>query len=252
MSRWTIPENISDKTTGEAVNLYHSQFGWVIHPVERPAKGGKKPLTKGWKKLDPSFLTEELAKEYFNCDPPYNIGCVIRPPHAVIDLDSKQDDGESVIEWLNSRPELTSIPRERTGGGVHIHVRCDDLPVFKKAGGKPYEKALVTSLNEQVTAELYFDGLNLVLSPSTHKNGHTYRWEAFGDIPTVTWLELQEWFGFEEPAGCKVKTLVPTGDDYWRSYRGDLRTLDIFALFQKMGLGFELSLIHISEPTRPY
>ena len=240
MSRWTIPENISDKTTGETVNLYHSQFGWVIHPVERPAKGGKKPLTKGWKKLEPSFLTEELAKEYFNCHPPYNIGCVIRPPHVVIDLDSKQDDGESVIEWLNSRPELTSIPRERTGGGVHIHVRCDDLPVFKKAGGKPYEKALVASLNEQVTAELYFDGLNLVLSPSTHKNGHTYRWEAFGDIPTVTWLELQEWFGFEEPVGCKVKTLVPTGDDYWRSYRGDLRTLDIFALFQKMGLGFEL------------
>ena len=48
MNRWTIPENISDKTTGEAVNLYHSQFGWVIHPVERPTKG-KKPLTKGWK-----------------------------------------------------------------------------------------------------------------------------------------------------------------------------------------------------------
>ena len=79
--------------------------------------------------------------------------------------DSKKDDGESVLEWLSSQPELTSIPRERTGGGVHIHARCDDLPAFKKAGGKPYEKALVAPLNDQVTAELYFDGLNLVLSP---------------------------------------------------------------------------------------
>ena len=240
MNRWTIPDNISDKTIGEVVKLYHGGFGWVIHPVERPTKGGKKPLTKGWKKLEPGFLTEELAKEFFRCDPPYNIGCVVRPPHVIIDLDSKQDDGESVLEWLNSRPELVHIPRERTGGGVHIHVRCDDLPVFKKAGGKPYEKALVAPLNDQVTAELYFDGLNLVLSPSNHKNGHTYCWEVFGDIPTVTWLELQEWFGFEEPAGCKVKSVATIGDDYWRRYRGDLRTLDLVAVFQKLGLGCEL------------
>ena len=107
MNRWTIPGNISDKTIGEVVKLYHGGFGWVIHPVERPAKGGKKPLTRGWKKLEPSFLTEELAKEYFHCDPPYNIGCVIRPPHVVIDLDSKQDDGSSVLEWLNNGRCLT-------------------------------------------------------------------------------------------------------------------------------------------------
>ena len=49
MNRCTIPDNISDKTIGEVVKLYHGEFGWVIHPVERPAKGGKKPLTKGWK-----------------------------------------------------------------------------------------------------------------------------------------------------------------------------------------------------------
>ncbi|MGY9016056.1 MAG: hypothetical protein ACKVG9_12425, partial [Rhodospirillales bacterium] len=66
MNRWTIPDNISGKTIGEMVKLYHGGFGWVIHPVERPAKGGKKPLTKGWKKLEPSFLTEELTKEYFH------------------------------------------------------------------------------------------------------------------------------------------------------------------------------------------
>ena len=85
MNRWTIPGNLSDQSIAETVKLYHGGFGWVIHPVERPVKGGKKPLTKGWKKLEPSFLTEELAKEYFHCDPPYNTGCVIRPPHAVID-----------------------------------------------------------------------------------------------------------------------------------------------------------------------
>jgi len=241
MNRWTIPDNISGKTIGEMVKLYHGGFGWVIHPVERPAKGGKKPLTKGWKKLEPSFLTEELTKEYFHCDPPFNTGCVIRPPHVVIDLDSKQDDGESVLEWLNSQPELTSIPRERTGGGVHIHVRCDDLPTFKKAGGKPYEKALVAPLNDQVTAELYFDGLNLVLSPSTHENGHIYRWEVFGSIPTVTWLELQKWFGFENPAGNKVAPKRKPGRprkeaEWWEHYKGDLKTLRLGDLFDKLGL----------------
>jgi len=241
MNRWTIPDNISAKTIGEMVKLYHGGFGWVIHPVERPAKGGKKPLTKGWKKLEPSFLTEELAKEFFHCDPPYNIGCVIRPPHVVIDLDSKQDDGESVLEWLNSQPELTSIPRERTGGGVHIHVRCDDLPAFRKAGGKPYEKALVASLNDQVTAELYFDSLNLVLSPSAHENGRTYRWEVFGDIPTVTWLELQKWFGFENPAGNKVVPKRKPGRprkeaEWWEHYKGDLKTLRLAELFGKLRL----------------
>ena len=37
--------------------------------------------------------------------------------------------------------------------------------IYLKAGRKPYEMALVAPLNDQVTAELYFDGLNLVLSP---------------------------------------------------------------------------------------
>ena len=53
----------------------------------------------------------------------------------------------------------------RTNDAPNIVGWVDDLPVFKKAGGKPYEKALVAPLNDQVTAELYFDGLNLVLSP---------------------------------------------------------------------------------------
>ena len=52
----------------------------------------------------------------------------------------------------------------RTNDAPNIVGWVDDLPVFKKAGGKSYEKALVAPLNDQVTAELYFDGLNLVLS----------------------------------------------------------------------------------------
>ena len=34
MNRWPIPHNISDKPIGEVVELYHAEFGWVIHPVE--------------------------------------------------------------------------------------------------------------------------------------------------------------------------------------------------------------------------
>jgi hypothetical protein len=80
---------------------------------------------------------------------------------------------------------------------------CEDLPIFQKTNGNPYEKALVSTINDQVTAELFFNGLNIVLSPSHHENGHVYQWETFGDIPMVTWLDLQDWFGFEEPVGTK-------------------------------------------------
>ena len=58
MNRWSISNNISGKTISEVVELYHADFGWVIHPVERSSKGGKKPLTRGWKKLESGFLTK--------------------------------------------------------------------------------------------------------------------------------------------------------------------------------------------------
>ncbi len=45
-----------------------------------------------------------------------------------MDLDSKPDSGVSVRAWLEDHPALAAVPRERTGGGAHLHFICRDLP----------------------------------------------------------------------------------------------------------------------------
>ena len=209
MRQITIPQDIGSMPFLDTVSLYQNEFGWVIHPLRSAREGGKSPLIRNWKKLDRRFLTPEKATNYFSGPYPSNIGCVPRRPQIVIDLDSKKDRGKSVRTWLESQSGLCSFPREKTGGGAHIHLICENLPVFFNKYGKPYRSPIVSKIDEQVTAELFFDGLNVVLSPSKHPNGHVYHWETFGDIPQVTWRELQDWFGFRDP-GEKKEINVPT------------------------------------------
>ena len=243
MKRITVPKEVNSLSLLDAVSLYQNNFDWVIHPLKGPSGGGKQPIEKGWRKFDTTFLTPEKKNDYFGGSKPYNIGCVARPPQIIIDLDSKPDNGKSVSTWLECNPNLLSFPREKTGGGAHIHLMCEDLPIFQKTNGNPYEKALVSTINDQVTAELFFNGLNIVLSPSHHENGHVYQWETFGDIPMVTWLDLQDWFGFEEPVGTKSKKTHSSPRveiPYWSKYKGDLRSLDLVAVFKKLNLGCEM------------
>ncbi len=244
MRRTSIPKEVGGMPILNAVSLYHDDFGWVIHPLKGPAGGGKQPITTDWRKLDTTFLTPEKKTDYFDGSEAYNIGCVVRSPQIVIDLDSKTDDGRSVAEWLRDKKDLIDFPREKTGGGAHIHLMCDDLPVFRKTNGKPYKKALFSAVNAQVTAELFFNGLNIVLSPSQHKNGHVYRWETFGDIPLVTWLDIKDWFGFEEPEGTESQKTYSSPRvelPYWGKYKGDLRSLDLVTVFRQLKLGCEIT-----------
>ena len=115
--------------------------------------------------------------------------------------------------------------------------------MFRKTNGGPYEKALVSNLNDRVTAELFFDGLNVVLSPSRHKNGYVYQWETYGPIPSVAWVDLQNWFGFEDPVGMmknKTYSFSQAERPYWCKYKGDLRSLDLPMLFSTLDLRCEL------------
>jgi hypothetical protein len=96
---------------------------------------------------------------------------------------------------------------------------------------------LVSELDDKVTAELYFDGLNLVVSPSIHASGVPYTWAEVGEIPVVTWAQLQQWFGFQLPDG-KQPNSSPKRErskqpkEWWHQYDGDLRTLDLAKLFR--------------------
>ncbi|MBV6498429.1 MAG: Ribonuclease D [Prosthecobacter sp.] len=222
-----IPEDIHSWDRLRAASFYHQQLGWAVHPLVPPDRGddkerGKKPCSKGWRDHKAADVTPEDLHEVFSSRMPYNLGVVVRPPFVAVDLDSKPDSGASVRAWLEAHPALAAVPRERTGGGAHLHFICRDLP----EGVLKSRKALTCQLTPQVSAELYFDGLNLVLSPSVHKSGHRYTWEVTGPIPEVSWEQLRRWFGFATPEVRKPGRPAKE-KPWWSQWREDLRTLDL-------------------------
>jgi hypothetical protein len=232
---FSIPSNINELDRLQAAQFYHDQFGWAVHPLMPPDRGdeqerGKKPILKGWRNHRAEEVTQDFLKRHFNGTSHTNVGCVVRPPFIHVDLDSKPDAGESVRTWLATKPELDHAPRERTGGGAHLSFICRDLPesVLKS------KKAITCQINDKVSAELYFDGLNIVLSPSVHKSGHRYVWEITGPIPEVSWQQLRHWFGFETPEAAK-RGRPKKESAWWSAFNGDLATLDIVALFRRAG-----------------
>src|SRR5262249_51411327 len=137
----------------KAAKFYRDRLGWAVHPLRGPKDSGvdekargKAPLIKGWKNWTIDDATDAILQKHFANGHDSNLGVVVRPPYICIDLDSKKDKGRSVNAWLIKQPKLAKVPRERTGGGVHLHFRCPDLPEFTK-NGKPHKHALVSKLN---------------------------------------------------------------------------------------------------------
>lgn len=169
---YTIPAEINSWTRLATAQYYHRVLGMAVHPLYASDKGdekerGKKPLTKGWRNHTAAEVTDDYLQHHFGNGSNHNIGIVVRAPFVHIDLDSKPDAGESVRAWLAMQTQLAGVPRERTGGGAHLAFICHDLPESVTTA----KKAITTQVNSNVTAELYTDGMNLVLSPSVHKTG---------------------------------------------------------------------------------
>ena len=230
----SIPSDINSLDRLSAVQFYANTLGWAIHPLLAPDRGdhherGKKPLLKGWRNHTAAEITPDFLTKYFGTGSNHNIGCVVRPPFIHVDLDSKPDAGASVMAWLATQADLAAVPRERTGGGAHIAFICRDIPeVVIKA-----KKAPTCQINDKVSAELYLDGLNLVLSPSVHKSGHLYSWEVTGDIPEVSWVQLCRWFGFSAPE-AKKRGRPGKEKPWWSKWEQDLRTLDLAGVMEDL------------------
>ena len=116
-----------------AARHYRDRLGWIVHPLHGPNEGtekerGKKPRLTGWKKLTVQDCDDAFLQKHFSGPAPANLGVVVKPPHIVIDLDSKKDEGASVHNWLIDTPEVAHWPRERTAGGCHLHIQCQDVP----------------------------------------------------------------------------------------------------------------------------
>jgi DNA polymerase I len=231
----SISPDINSLDRLAAAQFYATTLGWAIHPLLPPDRGdhherGKKPILKGWRNHTASEISPDFLTKYFANGSTHNIGCVVRAPFVHVDLDSKPDAGASVMAWLATQPELSTVPRERTGGGAHLAFICRDIPeeVMKA------KKAPTCQINDAVTAELYLDGLNLVLSPSVHKSGHTYSWEVTGDIPEVKWADLCRWFGFAAPE-AKKRGRPSKEKPWWARWNEDLRTLDLAGVMEDLG-----------------
>jgi DNA polymerase-1 len=231
-----IPADINSLDRLAAAQFYFNTLGWAIHPLYAPDRGepkerGKKPIFKGWRNHTATDITHDDLTKCFGPGTKHNIGCVVRPPFIHVDLDSKPDAGASVMEWLATMPELAAVPRERTGGGVHLAFICRDLP----EGILKSKQAPTCKINDKVNAELYLNGLNIVLSPSVHKSGHQYTWEVTGDIPEVKWVDLCRWFGFATPE-LKKRGRPPKELPWWFDWPEDLRTLDLTKVLESFGM----------------
>jgi Bifunctional DNA primase/polymerase, N-terminal len=227
-----ISETVDGLSMADAFQYYRDELKLQVYPVDGPESkkegAGKKPsVTKHWE-----YDSHDCdVDKWFNGSGCHNIGFAPRDKVGVVDLDSKEDQGKSVEQFIAERAELIKTPWHRTRGGAHVMFRCRDLPEWKHPNGRPYHDTLKSQISGAVSAELFHsDHSNVVLPPSVHVlDGFVYRWETFGEIAEVSWQWLQDNFGFASPQ-------QPGKELPWHlKFEGDLRWLDLRRMLETIG-----------------
>jgi putative DNA primase/helicase len=157
------------------VALAHVRYGLPIVAL-RPRD--KAPAESGWQRLD---LDEAAVKAYWSKHPTANVGLRCGATGWVaIDL-----DGDEWLQWaLATLPHTPLRTLSGSGQGGHLIYRWPvGVPVAKRKLSVP---GLPDSrLHKGVVhkgADLYGDGVQVVLPGSVHPSGGLYRW-AHGDGP---------------------------------------------------------------------
>jgi hypothetical protein len=230
----------------DAYRLYRDELGLQVYPCYPPIAHvkdpGKSPAVSAWWEYNSTLCNLE---KYFSQPngKSHNIGCCPKNGLGWIDLDSKPDKGQSVACYLEEHPELAKFPRNITRGGAHLVFICPDFPHWVNQSGRPFKTALAANLTDEITAELFHcDRQNIILPPSIHAaDGFIYTWIIIGEVPVISWAELQKLFHFVEPEGPKHRPGRPKKEPAWyHRYRGFLGSLDLVALLDHLGLSPEL------------
>src|SRR6516162_8179344 len=225
MSNPIIPSDINRWSKAQTAEYYIDEFGWTLTPL---IEGSKEPKYR--KERQYSVGRSDLL---FHLSNGCNIGLFPSGTHVVLDLDSKTDHGKSVQKFLaQAGPRVQSLPRERTAGGVHIHLRIKDIDALKSKHPKA-NKLVNKRVFSKVAGELFFGGRGYVVtSPSLHEAGTRYEWETYGEMPEWSCREFTAAFGDFEPEKSEK-----SADDATRArkFSGDLKTLDIVKLVTDLG-----------------
>lgn len=220
----------------EAARRFRDE-GRIPIPLSRidspdPSRAGKAPIFKKTEYPTLGNCDDDYLEAWWGRDKPLNLGVLLEPPYLVVDLDSKQDQGRSVNEWLEAHPEIARWPHEKTRNGVHLHVRCPNLPEeIVSEGGKRCH--VERRINEAVNAEFFFGGV-ITVSPSRHPDGGAYRWVIRGEPPEMSWVKLCEALSVDVDA--PVKQGSRSGCMKKPDTLGDLTTLDIVGLCEELGI----------------
>ena len=207
---FSIPADINSLDRLAAARFYHGTLRWAVHPLAATRQGRRK---RAWQEAGAQGLAQpcRLRGDAGNAGPVVRSGC--QTQHRL--------RGAPAVRPRRSRLEtgLRRVGQDMAGieagtfGGAHANARAaarisSSSATTSRPRCSSRRKPRPRRINDAVTAELYFDGLNIVLSPSVHKSGHTYSWEVTGDIPEVKWERLCQMVRLHRARGKEARAAV--------------------------------------------
>jgi DNA polymerase I-like protein with 3'-5' exonuclease and polymerase domains len=233
VSPFAIPDNFNDLARMEQIRAM-LKHGMLLHPcVPADAEGcidpGKSPKWSVERRL--KSPPEERFAAFQGLGSRDNVGLVPRVPNVLLDVDDHSDPNHQGLRVFEVRhPEFYgNTLRHPTGDGIHIQLHCEDVP-------EDQGKVEILNYLGCVNVEIFIgDGENIIVPPSTHANGTKYAFQGSRALP-IKWADLLKALNYEPSAGQDNRKGRRYETDWKSKFKGNLLTLDIFALGDHHGL----------------